>query len=87
MNASQEMSCRELVQVINDYLEGVLPPADRRRFEEHLAICPGCQTYLDQMRQTVRTVGRLREESIPTEARDALLQAFRDWKRSSGSTL
>lgn len=81
MNASQEMSCRELVQVINDYLEGALPPADRQRFEEHLSICPGCQTYLDQMRQTVRSVGRLREESVPTEARKVLLQAFRDWKK------
>ena len=81
MNALQEMSCKELVQVINDYLEGALPPGDRQRFEEHLAICPGCQTYLDQMRQTVRTVGRLREESVPTEARKVLLQAFRDWKK------
>ncbi len=81
MTAWQEMSCRELVQVINDYLEGVLPPADRQRFDEHLAICPGCQTYLDQMRQTIRTVGRLPEESIPSEAREVLLQAFRDWKK------
>lgn len=81
MSLSQEMSCKELVQVINDYLEGALAPADRQRFEEHLAICPGCQTYLDQMRQTVRTVGRLREESIPSEAREVLLRAFRDWKK------
>ncbi len=82
MSVSEEMSCRELVQVINDYIEGVLPPADRKRFEEHLAICPGCQTYLDQMRQTVRVVGRLREESIPADARNVLLQAFRDWRRN-----
>jgi len=82
MSVSEEMSCRELVQVINDYIEGVLPPADRKRFEEHLAICPGCQTYLDQMRQTVRVVGRLREESIPADARSVLLEAFCDWKRN-----
>lgn len=81
MNALQEMSCKELVQVINDYLEGVLPSADRQRFEEHLAICPGCQTYLDQMRQTVRTVGRLREDSIPSDVRNVLLETFRGWKK------
>jgi len=81
MSVSDEMSCRELVQVVNDYIEGVLSPADRKRFEEHLAICPGCQTYLDQMRQTIRVVGRLSEESIPVEAKSALLQAFRDWKK------
>ncbi len=81
MSVSDEMSCRELVQVVNDYIEGVLSPADRKRFEEHLAICPGCQTYLDQMRKTIRVVGRLSEESIPVEAKSALLQAFRDWKK------
>ena len=57
-----------------------MPPSDRKRFEEHLAICPGCQTYLDQMRQTVRAVGHLSEESMPSDAKNALLQAFRDWK-------
>ena len=82
MNATQEMSCKELVQVINDYLEGALSAADRRRFEEHLSICPGCQTYLDQMRKTIQVVGRLSEESIPSDARDTLLQAFRHWKKS-----
>ena len=82
MSVSDEMSCRELVQVINDYIEGVMPPSDRKRFEEHLAICPGCQTYLDQMRQTIGAVGRLSEESIPGEVRHALLQAFRDWKKN-----
>ena len=82
MSVSDEMSCRELVQVINDYIEDVMPPGDRKRFDEHLAICPGCQTYLDQMRQTIRAVGRLSEESIPGEVRNVLLQAFRDWKKN-----
>ena len=82
MSVSDEMSCRELVQVINDYIEGVMPPGDRKRFEEHLAVCPGCQTYLDQMRQTVSALGRLSEEAIPSEAKNVLLQAFRDWKNA-----
>ena len=82
MSVSDEMGCRELVQVINDYIEDVMPPGDRKRFDEHLAICPGCQTYLDQMRQTIRAVGKLSEESIPGEVRNVLLQAFRDWKKN-----
>ena len=80
MSVSDEMSCRELVQVINDYIEGVMPPSDRKRFEEHLAICPGCQTYLDQMRQTIRALGKLTEESIPEKAKRELVQVFRHWK-------
>jgi anti-sigma factor RsiW len=75
------MSCKELVELVTNYLEDALPPEERLRFDEHLAICPGCVTYVEQMRQTVVTTGGLREESIPPETREALLDAFRDWKR------
>ena len=78
---SDEMHCRELVELVTDYLDGRLPPADRARFEAHLADCEYCETYLDQMRQTIRALGRLPEESLSDEARDALLAAFRGWSR------
>jgi anti-sigma factor RsiW len=76
-----EMPCRELVELVTDYLEGRLHADDRARFEAHLADCPYCETYLDQMRQTIRVLGQLPEESLSPEARDALLAAFRDWAR------
>ena len=79
--AENEMSCKELVEVITEYLEGTLPEADRARFDYHLGLCPGCQTYLDQMRLTVRVVGRLSEESIAPEARNEFLKAFRNWQK------
>ena len=82
MAAPDEMSCKELVEVVTHYLEGVLSPSDRARFEEHLGQCPGCQTYLDQMRQTIRSLGKLKEESIPPAAWETLQQAFRGWKRT-----
>jgi anti-sigma factor RsiW len=75
------MSCKELVEVITEYLEGTMPPDERARFEYHLGRCPGCQTYLEQMRQTVRALGRLSEESIPPRARDELLKTFRGWQK------
>lgn len=78
---TEEMSCKELVELITDYLEGSLSAPERQRFEEHLDLCPGCRNYLDQMRQTIRTMGRLSEESLSPQARDQLLQVFRDWKR------
>ncbi len=76
------MSCKELVELVTEYLEDALPPEERARFEEHLAICPGCVTYVEQIRATVSTVGTLREEEIPPQTRDDLLAAFRGWKRS-----
>ena len=74
-----EIPCRELVELITDYLEDELSPIDRARFEAHLADCEACRTYLEQLRQTVRVLGRLPEESLSPEARSTLLAAFRDW--------
>lgn len=77
-----EMPCRELVELVTEYLEGRLPARDRTRFEAHVAACEYCATYLEQMRQTIRALGRLPEESLTPEARDALVRAFRDWARA-----
>jgi predicted anti-sigma-YlaC factor YlaD len=76
-----ELTCKELVELVTDYLEGALTPAERARFDAHLAGCRGCRAYLDQMRRTIRMLGTLTEESVPTEARERLLRTFRDWKR------
>jgi len=75
-----ELTCKELVEVVTDYLEGRLTPAERIRFEEHVAFCAWCRTYLDQMRETVRLTGTLQEEDLSPDARDGLLHVFRDWK-------
>ena len=76
-----EMPCRDLVELITEYLEDRLSPRDRARFEAHLADCDACRTYVDQFRQTIRVLGRLPEESLSVEARDALRAAFRGWSR------
>jgi anti-sigma factor RsiW len=75
------MACREVVELVNGYLEGTLPVAERIRFEEHLGDCPGCVTYLDQMRATVAATRRLSEDNLDPQVRDELLRAFRDWPR------
>ena len=77
-----ELTCKELVEVVTDYLEGGMPVDQRLLFEEHLAFCSWCRTYVEQMRETIRVMGTLKEEDIGPEARDALLDVFSDWKRS-----
>jgi anti-sigma factor RsiW len=74
------MTCRELTELITDYLEERLSPADRIRFEQHLSVCQACVTYLDQMRVTIKTVGSKPPLKVPTAVESTLLQAFRDWK-------
>jgi anti-sigma factor RsiW len=81
MSANDEMTCRELVEVVSDYLEGTLPADDERRLEAHLGECPYCMEYIDQMRQTIAALGRLPEDSLSPEARGELLDAFRGWRR------
>lgn len=77
------MSCKELIELVTEYLEGALQTLDRARFHSHLAECPGCTEYLEQMRLTLHLTGRLEEESLPDDARERLLEVFRNWKRRS----
>ena len=77
-----EITCKEIVELVTDYLEFALPEADHVRFERHLSNCAGCTAYLAQMRETIRLTGSLTEESLTLTARASLLEAFRDWRRS-----
>lgn len=77
-----KMTCKELVELITDYLEGQLSDDVRIRVENHLSGCNGCTNYLEQMRQTIRLTGKLREEALSPQQRNDLLQLFRDWKKS-----
>ena len=81
--AKRGLTCIELVELVTEYLEGMMPAGDRARFDEHIGKCEGCRNYLDQMRATIALTGRLSEASIPGDAKDALLAAFREWKADS----
>lgn len=78
----EQLSCQELVELVTEYLEGALPEPDRRRFEEHLAICDGCSTYVEQMRTTLRVTGELSSDALTPQAEAALREAFREWSAS-----
>ncbi len=79
--AEPDLTCQDLVELVTDYLEGGLPPAQRARFEVHIADCPYCDTYLDQMQRTIRVVRIRQESTIAPEAEAELLRRFRAWKR------
>ena len=73
------MSCQQFVELVNDYFEGELSWREKRRFEKHIKQCMWCSRYLEQMRVTIRVVGRIEEDAIAPEAREELLRAFSDW--------
>jgi anti-sigma factor RsiW len=76
---ARELTCREMVKLVSDYLEHRLPADAARRFEAHLAVCDGCQAYVEQVRQTIDALGELPEERLSAGARDTLMAAFRNW--------
>jgi anti-sigma factor RsiW len=78
---AEQLSCQELVELVTDYLDGALPPAERARFDAHIADCDGCRAYLEQIRATIALTGTLAPEQLAPEAEAGLLEAFRDWKR------
>lgn len=80
MRIESDISCAELVELVTRYFDGDLPDVDRTRFEEHVVFCDGCASHLDQMKHTVRVLGRLREDDLDNEASTVLLDAFRGWK-------
>jgi anti-sigma factor RsiW len=75
------LTCNEFVELVTAYLDGALEPDASAEFEEHLAECPGCGTYLDQMKETVQRLGEIPVDTLTPEAQDTLLTAFRDFPR------
>jgi anti-sigma factor RsiW len=81
MGATQDpMTCQQLVELVTDYFEDALSPAERDRFDAHLKVCPGCEYYLEQMRTTMRLVKETNELDGRPEVAE-LLDMFRDYKR------
>ena len=76
-----DLTCQEFVELVTDYLEGALDEDTVRRFDEHLALCPGCDTYLNQMKETASRLGEIPVESLSAETQSTLLSAFRDFRR------
>jgi anti-sigma factor RsiW len=49
----REISCRDLVEFLNEYVDDELPPERRGVFERHLTICDDCRRYVEQYRSVM----------------------------------
>ena len=78
MNAPDDATCAEVVELVSDYLDGALPEPDAQRVADHLAGCPGCTGYFEQVRATSEGLSRVTADDLPPELRARLLEAFRD---------
>ena len=78
---AHDITCRQAVSLMTDYLDDALGPDDRALMEAHLAECEGCAEHLRQIRITVAVTGRIREEDLAPAVRDDLMDLYRRWRR------
>lgn len=50
------LTCREFVEQVTDFIDQALAPPAEAEFVDHLAGCPGCGRYFEQMMQIVHTL-------------------------------
>jgi anti-sigma factor RsiW len=77
----EPVRCREMVEIVTEWMEGALDDDQRANVEAHLAICPDCTAYLDQLRTTTALAANLDTadafEPVPEDTKARLLAAFR----------
>lgn len=83
MPTEDELNCQQVVELVTDYLENALLPGMSKRLEEHVASCPGCENYIEQMQLTIDMLRQIARESVFPATKLELLQLFRDWKKGS----
>lgn len=75
-----QISCADALELMTDFLEHALSPADAARMRAHLAGCEACGVYLDQLRATIRVArASLADEefAVAPDRVEDLVQLFR----------
>jgi anti-sigma factor RsiW len=76
-----ELVCKEVVELITEYLGDSMPPESRVRLEDHLRDCAPCRAHLAEVRATLQlTRGLGRGAQHDASIADDLMHLFRRWK-------
>jgi anti-sigma factor RsiW len=75
-----EVTCREVTELLTDYLDDAIPAPERARLDAHLAECDGCSAALDQLRETIRVTGTVTEAQVAEERLEPVRSVFRAWR-------
>jgi hypothetical protein len=70
-------TCKQLSDLIFDYVTQRLSPGLTREFEHHLRICPDCVNFLNTYKKTVSVAGRLNSTAMPAKVRENVLAFLR----------
>jgi hypothetical protein len=76
-------TCKQMTELVYDYLRDALGPRVKRDFKKHLAICLDCVSFLNTYKKTVQITRSVRVEDMPAKVRDNILAFLR--RRARGN--
>jgi hypothetical protein len=76
---STALTCKEVVELVTEFLEGGMAPEERVRLEQHLLVCPPCTLHIGQVRATIGLSALVRTDAAPGEVNQELIDRFRRW--------
>ena len=75
------ISCREITNLLADYLEGSLDPQTAEALEAHLSGCRTCDNFMATYKTTTGLLRELGQEEVPEELKDRVLRFSRERPR------
>lgn len=79
-------TCKQMTDLVFDYLNNRLSPKVELDFQRHLRVCPDCVSFLNTYKKTVSVTRSVRPEEIPPRVRNNILDFLRGQMRKSGTT-
>ena len=80
-----EKNCKQITDLLYDYVHGKLSRDVKRGFQQHLRICPDCVRFLNTYKKTVAVAGTVPAEKIPAKVKNNILEFLRQRARKSAS--
>jgi anti-sigma factor RsiW len=80
-------TCKQVTDLVLDYLTDKLSAGVKRSFERHLANCPDCVSFLKTYKKAVAVTKAVKTDEIPARVRDNVLRFLRKQIRRVGALL
>ena len=80
---ASDIECRQIAELLGDYLEGTLPSHTRELLEFHIDGCPPCVAFVNTYRGTITATRTLPDVPMPAELKKRLLSVLREQRASS----
>jgi anti-sigma factor RsiW len=77
MSDAEAMECRQIAELLGDYIDGTLPKETRELIEWHIESCAPCVAFVSTYRGTIDAAKKLRETAIPPELKQRLLSVLK----------